>query len=192
MLRNRQGGINKPSSSTSLCNWVGKIKELRELFQTLLLEGCIALNRINGGCSGTERYTDGKNKQTKTKGTKQHRGCSQLQRNSFRFLVQDFPQFEALGMAMSLSVFLSGVWCCNLSWPKEPRQVQQQQQQGEAPGMGRRLHTVSWCQYWFISEIITGDQRNSSTGLCKFICLHRTYNCWLMKIALVSHSFALN
>lgn len=30
-------------------SWAGKTKELMELFQTPLLEGCLSLNGINGG-----------------------------------------------------------------------------------------------------------------------------------------------
>lgn len=114
--------------------------------------------------------------------------------NSFRFLVQDLSRFEALGMAEPLSAFLSGVWRCTLSRHKETRRARRQ---GEARGTGGRLQvctrgTVSWRQYWFVSEIITSDQCNGSTGLCKCIYLRRADNCCFMKIALVSHSFALN
>lgn len=43
-----------------------------------------------------------------------------------------------------------------------------------------------------VSELITSDQRNGSTGLCEYIYLHRADNCCFIKIALVSSSFAQN
>lgn len=171
----------------------GQNQRARGAFQTLLLEGCISLNRINGGCSGTESHADEKNQ-----GTKQRKGCFQLQRV---FWGEQFLQVSSAGLLMVwstwdgwVSALLSRVWCCNLSWHKESRRVQWQ---GEAPGTGGRLQvctgrTVSWSQYWFVSEIITSDQCNSSTGLCEFIYLHRPDNCCFMKIALVSYSFTPN
>lgn len=101
-----QTGRDEPTGQASPCSWAGKTKEL---FPTPLLEGCISLNRINGGCSGTESHADEKNKeQNGAKGA-----CSRSvycgTRNSSMFLAQVFSRFEALGMAEYLSAFLSGV-----------------------------------------------------------------------------------
>lgn len=77
--------------------WTSKTKELMELSQTPLPEGCLSLNRMNGRCSGTESHAD-----EKKWGTKQCKGWSQLLSgvsNSFRLLVEATSWCEALGMA---------------------------------------------------------------------------------------------
>lgn len=189
-----QTGRDEPTGGASPCSWAGKTRELAEVFQTPLLEGCISLNRTNGGCSGTESHADEKSKEQTS--AKDAFSCSVFfgASNSFRFLVRDFSRFEALGMAESPSAFLSGAQCCSLSRHKESRRAWRQ---GEGLGKGWSLQvctqgTVSWSQYCFVSELITSDQCNGSTGLCEFICLHRADNCCFMKIASGSYSFAPN
>lgn len=72
-------------------SWAGKTIELVELFQTPFLEGCISLNGINGGVQAQ------KARQIKTLGTKQCKGCSQLQ---CAFRVEQFLQVSNAGLLM--------------------------------------------------------------------------------------------
>lgn len=63
--RNRQGRMNP---SVEHRHAAGRAKPRSSwLFQTPLLEGCISLNRINDGCSGTESHADEKKEQNSAK-----------------------------------------------------------------------------------------------------------------------------
>lgn len=80
-----RGGLTGTALS---CIWTSKTKELLELFQTPVPEGCFSLNRINGRCSGTESHPDEKKKEEQNS-AKDDLSCIMLSgvSNSFRFLV---------------------------------------------------------------------------------------------------------
>lgn len=121
------------------CIWTSKAKELRELFQTPLLERCLSLNRINRGCSAQKATQMQKNKEQNS--AKDVLSCPVLSgvSNSFRFLVEDFSWCEALGMAKLLTGILIGVWCCNLDTKKPGEHGGRQRLQAgrEAAGLHR-------------------------------------------------------
>lgn len=67
-----------------------------------------------------QKATQMKKKNEEQNSAKDDLSCSMLSgvSNSFRFLVEDFSQWEALGMAELLTGILSGVWCYNLDTEK--------------------------------------------------------------------------
>lgn len=124
---------------------MGKTKELTELCQPPLLAGCIALHKINGGCSGKKATRMKKNKEQSSGKDSFSWSVFSGVSSSFRFLAQDFSRFGAHGMAESLSAFPSGDRCCDHSRHKGARQAWREERSWERGEDADVLITILVC-----------------------------------------------
>lgn len=145
------------------CIWTSKTKELMELFQTPLLEGCLSLNRVNDRFSGTESHPAEKETRNKT--------VQRMISAAVCSLGWAIPQVSGGGRVTEWSTrdgwalpgIPGGIWCW--TWHREARGAWQQgrlQAGRRAAGLHR---TGSWSQPCPVSEIITGDHCSSSMAL---------------------------